>query len=105
MHSKEDEASVHDHLDETEEVDASDVLHPLFNMQNNSSKQLDRKNFACLTKIISGKCKRDNCPYGHGEATLRAGAKDLRDKMDAYLKTSNPSALTPRDKNKFSSRI
>jgi hypothetical protein len=50
---------------------------------------LDRKELACLKKILSGKCESQNCVYGHKTEILQKGAKDLRDKLTAYLDTGS----------------
>ena len=64
--------------------------------------------YACLKKILTGKCEKPNCPYDHNPHRLREAAQDVASKASNYLKTSSskqvsnkPSALMVRDKGKF----
>ena len=43
--------------------------------------------FGCMKKILQGKCDKPDCKYSHNEATVMQTALDMRDKLDAYMKS------------------
>ena len=43
--------------------------------------------FGCIKKMLHGKCDKSSCQYSHNEATVMQSALDMRDKLDAYIKT------------------
>lgn len=53
--------------------------------------------FGCMKKMLHGKCDKPSCKYSHNEATVMQTALDMRDKLDAYIKThSGASAGRPQ---------
>jgi len=66
---------------------------------------IDKKTFACLKKLLSGKCESGTCPYGHKPDVLEKGAREIRDKVDVYLaslgKSSDKPAYTVLQRDKF----
>ena len=56
---------------------------------------VDKKNFACLKKLLSGKCESTSCPYGHKPDVLDKGAREIRDKIDIHLASSSKSPEKP----------
>ena len=71
------------------------------------SSSKDNRPYACLKKILSGKCDRPNCPYDHSPDKLRVAAQDVLTKSNTFLKSqsskpnSNNPTLMVRDKGKF----
>ena len=45
--------------------------------------------YGCMKKMLYGKCDKFNCKYSHDDSVVRQSARELRDKVDAYLR-SNP---------------
>lgn len=66
------------------------------------STPVDKKQFACLKKILPGKCESTSCPYGHKQEVLLKGAAEMKDKMMAYLSansSSNPAGMKILQRN------
>jgi hypothetical protein len=78
--------------------------HPNSGRNNSSSNSAP---YACLRKILSGKCDKPNCNYDHNPHRLREAAQDVVSKANNYLKSqqskpaSNKPTLMVRDKGKF----
>ena len=47
--------------------------------------------YGCLRKIMYGKCDKTDCPYNHNAKCLLDSASEMRDKIDAYLKSAGSS--------------
>ena len=69
----------------------------------------DKRKFACLRKLLSGKCEKDDCPYNHTREVLTSGGKEIIDKVNEFLQSQglpnkdNPSrTILPRHKEKYS---
>lgn len=52
--------------------------------------------FGCLKKMLLGKCNKPNCPYSHNETTVLQSAREMREKIDAYIKSHSD---VPRDRS------
>jgi hypothetical protein len=68
----------------------------------------DKKTFACLKRVLSGKCDNANCQYGHKPDVLEKGAKILKEKLSAFLLTGSAKLpeksdvpYAPRQEKKF----
>ena len=49
-----------------------------------------------MKKMLHGKCDKPSCKYSHNEATVMQTALDMRDILEAYIKThSGASAEKP----------
>ena len=78
--------------------------HPSSDKNNSSSNSAP---YACLKKILTGKCDKPNCRYDHNPHRLREAAQDVVSKANNYLKSqqSKPASSKPtlmvRDKGKF----
>ena len=72
-----------------EEAEEDDSLKELtlaaFGEHNVISK--DKKDLPCLRKLLSGKCEREECPYGHKREVLMKGAADMTAKLKTYTET------------------
>ena len=78
--------------------------HPNSGKNNSSGNSAP---YACLKKILTGKCEKPNCTYDHNPHRLREAAQDVVTKANTYLKAqeSKPASSKPnlmvRDKGKF----
>ena len=72
---------------ESESSDMED-LHAIMQQGQKSSVV----KFGCMKKMLHGKCDKPSCQYSHNEATVLQTALDMRDKLDAYIKTHASSA-------------
>jgi hypothetical protein len=52
----------------------------------------DKKDLACLRKIMSGKCEREDCPYGHKREVLMQGAANMSAKLKAFQDSQKGNA-------------
>ena len=53
--------------------------------------KLDKKELACLRKLLSGKCDNIDCPFGHRRDVLVKGATDMKGKLSAFLSAQGTS--------------
>ena len=60
-------------------------LNALIHQEQNSKSSTMK--FGCMKKMLMGKCNKPNCPYSHNEATVLQSARDMREKLDAYIRT------------------
>jgi hypothetical protein len=67
-----------------DEPDSDERLLAAFNDHQQASGRTDPKEFACLRKILSGKCEKSDCPYGHRRDVLVKGAANMIDKLKAF---------------------
>ena len=99
---------------EESETSTSDVdlLHELFHVDGGNSKQKqtgDKSKFPCMRKFFVGKCENKACPYGHSRDIMMQGAKDLKQKGEAYIRmhggntqpTAGGPTLLTRDNRKL----
>jgi hypothetical protein len=88
-------------------LDLYDQVHQELHAFGDTSDRppVDKKTFACLKKLLSGKCESGTCPYGHKPDVLEKGAREIRDKVDVYLastgKSSDKPAYTVLQRDKF----
>ena len=100
---QDDDANANDDFDQ--QLAAMESSNHPSSVKNNSSS--NRAPYACLKKILTGKCDKPNCQYDHNPHRLREAAQDVVSKANDYLKTqnskpaSNKPTLMVRDKGKF----
>ena len=58
---------------------------------DHNKPKLDRKELACLRKLLSGKCDNLDCPYGHRRDILVKGATEMKAKCNAFLSSQGTS--------------
>lgn len=84
----------------------SDLIQHLCAIEFNKSPGLDKSKLACIRKLLSGKCERTNCEFGHRRDVLEKGAREMQTKIGAFLKSLDTSsgpnkAILARDKDQF----
>ena len=68
------------------EGDTQEIDDLLALMQQGKSAQTPATRFGCLKKMLYGKCDKPSCKYSHNEDTVRQTAKDLNQKLEAFLR-------------------
>jgi len=106
----EDSISISSNNDNTtvESLDPFDqVIQELYGIGDTGDRPpVDRKTFACLRKLMTGKCESAKCEYGHKAEVLDKGAREIRDKLNIHLQGSKPAdranpAYTVLQREKF----
>ena len=88
-----DEDSISQASNETEEdSDSDEQLLAAFGDHQPNTAKADKQDYPCLRKIMSGKCDRGDCPYGHRREVLLKGASDMIDKLKAYQQSQSTAS-------------
>ena len=64
-------------------------------MQGQSSDK-PREAYGCMKKMLHGKCDRIGCKYSHNESAMLKTARDMKEKLDAYLKSHSGQQARPQ---------
>jgi hypothetical protein len=86
----EDSLSQASNEEETDDDEAMLMESLMAFADHNVSK--DKKDLACLRKIMSGKCEREDCPYGHKREVLMQGAATMTAKLKAFTDSQKGTA-------------
>ena len=76
--------------EELEEYSQKDLHLAAFASHENKPK-MDKSSYACLRKLLSGKCENINCPYGHRSDILIKGAEEMKSKLKAFTDSHKTS--------------
>jgi hypothetical protein len=77
---------------ETEPDEDEDMLKESLMAFADHNVSKDKKDLACLRKIMSGKCEREDCPYGHRREVLLQGAATMSAKLKAFQDSQKGNA-------------
>ena len=92
-----DESGDDDSISAASNEDTELVDKPLLDLNlaafasHENTNKLDKKNLACLRKMLSGKCDNIDCPYGHRTDILLKGAEDMKAKINAFISANRNS--------------
>ena len=67
-------------------------------MQQGKSAKTTPIKFGCMRKMLQGRCDKVSCQYSHNEAAVMQTARDMKEKIDAYINShSNSSGGKPQN--------